>query len=364
MELTGKISQANGRLKAASVGVVIQQLGDRLYLRATLPPKPGIQGEPKQQRISLGLRANPAGLKLAEAEARKIGALLDCREFSWEPYLKQTPANPETASQWIARFELDYFNRNKRTPQSELTWKTDYHNVFKHLPDQPITAELLLGLIAKTEPDTRTRKRYVIALSALTKFAGLEVDLKPLIGSYSPKQVSPRDVPSDDLIAECYYRLSPGSWRWAYAAIAVYGLRNHEIFYLNLDRFPIAEIIEKAGARSKTGPRRIWPIYPEWADAWSVKEMLVPNCTGPNNGELGHRVQVAFNRMGIPFNPYDLRHAWAIRSISFGLLSELAAAQMGHSLQVHNSIYHRWIGDEVHQRHFEILCQRSDRPSP
>jgi len=75
--IEGKLSQANGRLRAANVGVTIRQKGNHLYLRATLPPRPGSDRvQPFQQRIALGYHANPAGLKLAE-EARKIGALLD-----------------------------------------------------------------------------------------------------------------------------------------------------------------------------------------------------------------------------------------------------------------------------------------------
>ena len=86
MELLGKIAQANGRLKAANVGVVIELRGSRLILRATLPPKPGSNKKhPYQQRLSLGLRANLAGLKEAESEARKISALIDCKEFDWDP---------------------------------------------------------------------------------------------------------------------------------------------------------------------------------------------------------------------------------------------------------------------------------------
>ncbi len=75
ISIAGRIEQANGRLKAANVGVAIEQSGNRLYLRATLPPKPGAtRHEPYQQRISLssqGIRANPIGIKEAEAEARK-----------------------------------------------------------------------------------------------------------------------------------------------------------------------------------------------------------------------------------------------------------------------------------------------------
>ena len=35
---TERINQANGRLRAAKIGATIYQVGNRLYLRATLPP--------------------------------------------------------------------------------------------------------------------------------------------------------------------------------------------------------------------------------------------------------------------------------------------------------------------------------------
>jgi len=40
---------------------------------------------------------------------------------------------------------------------------------------------------------------------------------------------------------------------------------------------------------------------------------------------------------------YDLRHAWAIRSISRNLNASLAAKCMGHDIAVHHRTYHRWI---------------------
>lgn len=40
---------------------------------------------------------------------------------------------------------------------------------------------------------------------------------------------------------------------------------------------------------------------------------------------------------------YNLRHAWAVRSIRAGLNASLAAKCMGHALGVHHSTYHRWL---------------------
>lgn len=74
MDISGKLRQVNGRLKASKVGVAVEQWGEKLRLRATLPPKPGAkQTEPSQQRVSLGLPASPEGLRRAEKEARLVG---------------------------------------------------------------------------------------------------------------------------------------------------------------------------------------------------------------------------------------------------------------------------------------------------
>ncbi|WAS04003.1 hypothetical protein LQF76_08115 [Gloeomargaritales cyanobacterium VI4D9] len=63
----------------------------RLYLRGTLPPKPGcLRTSAHQQEISLGylgIRANPVGGQCGE-EARRLGVALQERSFDWREYLK------------------------------------------------------------------------------------------------------------------------------------------------------------------------------------------------------------------------------------------------------------------------------------
>jgi len=112
MDISGRLAQANGRLESASLGVRIKQRGDRLLLRATLPPKPGSAGKGMhQQLLSIGVRANPAGLKEAELEARKIGVLLESSNFDWTPYLKTANSTPITCANWIDRFQQHYLIR-------------------------------------------------------------------------------------------------------------------------------------------------------------------------------------------------------------------------------------------------------------
>ncbi len=357
MEIEARIAGANGRLKSSKVGVRIEQIGDRLYLRATLPPKPGSpKTEPYQQRIALGIRASAVGVKEAEAEARKVGALLDCKEFDWKGYLGEATISL-TAGEWIAKFEADYFTRRERSPKSETTWRKNYWEVLKRLPcGEKLTTETLLQAITSTAPDTRTRQNYCMVLGALAKFAGIEIDLKKYAGDYSPKKVSPRDLPTDQQIVNAYYQIANPQWQYVYGLMATYGLRNHEVFHLDLTELPILQVRD-----GKTGARRVWACYPEWVELFDLKNSSLPPVTGTTNSDLGGKVTKFFKRAGL-FTPYTLRHCWAVRTLEFGLPVELAAMQMGHSVQVHTEIYHHWINDRHHQRAYDLIMARSDRP--
>ena len=44
---------------------------------------------------------------------------------------------------------------------------------------------------------------------------------------------------------------------------------------------------------------------------------------------------------------YDLRHAWAVRSIRESVPMGLAARCMGHDIGVHTRTYHRWLTEAV-----------------
>lgn len=361
MDFQGRLKQANTRLKTAQTGVAIEVGGKRLCLRATLPPRPGsAKATSYQQRLFLRVHANPEGLKLAEQEAKRVGLLLDSGQFDWGLYVKTGPKNDvQTAADWIAAFEGDYFTRRQRTAKSETTWKDDYLKAFSKIPpDQALTVELLRGVIEATEPDTRTRKRFVDCLGRLAKFAGLEADFRALKGHYSTTTTEVRDIPPDALIAEWRENIPNRAWQDAYGLMAAYGLRNHELFYLDFSKMPVLLVLDG----SKTNFHRVYPLYPEWVEQWSLTRAQLPPCTGRNNSALGHRVTRAFERYGVPFNPYDLRHAWAVRSLEFGMPVELAAQQMGHSVDVHCRTYHRWISEEVHDRAYRVLMARADRP--
>ncbi|ELR98891.1 hypothetical protein [Gloeocapsa sp. PCC 73106] len=372
MEFEIRLNQVNERLKqdGYKLKIALNRMGNLLVLRGTFPAKPNSdRTKAYQQRLFLGLPANPRGLKEAEREAKYIGALLERREFSWEPYLvHQKQEEVDTCEAWIARFEEDYFSKRKRTHQTETTWKFDYLNAFKKLPavGSSLTAELLKEVILSTEPDTRTRKRVCMVFKALAEFAHLNLDVKDLKGSYEARAKSPLELPDDALIFQYYYQIRNPGWRWIYGLMATYGLRPHEAFRVDFERIKLGDQVIYVEEHTKTGSREVWPIYPEWYDQFNLQDVILPpiNLDRPN-ASVGNLVTQYLRRDAkLPFTPYALRHAWAVRTLSFHLPVSLAAQQMGHSVEVHTKTYHRWITRDHHQKAFEALMNRPDRPLP
>lgn len=363
-----ELVEINKRLADALMGVRVEKLGNNLYLRATLPPKPNSdKSKPSQQRIALGIKANKKGIKRAEAEAYKLAGLLACKEFKWEVYLQNSPEAPPARyiKDLIPAYETFYFETRQRNHKTETTWTVEYLRIFKRLPqNELLTKEAILKVVRGTQPDTRTRKRVCVSLQMLANFAGVNINLKPYKGKYSPKKATPRDLPDDLTIAKHYFEIKDEAWRWVYGMLATYGLRNHEVFRLDLNALAKGDYIVNVSENSKTGSRRVWPCYPEWFDQFNLQEVKLPQCNLDRpNADVGHVVTVWFKRH-IPFAAYNLRHCWAVRTLEFGLDISLAAQQMGHSNQVHSELYHHWISERHHQRAFELMMMRTERPQP
>lgn len=367
MEISDRIEQANARLKAASVNLSLEQHGGKLSLRGMLPSKKEDES-PKQQRIPLNLTATPSGIKQAENEAHAIRKDLNAGKFNWASYIKleQHENKPEAdlIGDWVELFKIDYFQRRQENQKTKTTWYGDYHQVFKHLPQcQKLTSENLRRVILTTAPDTKNRKRYCNILSALARFSGLDCNFNHLSGDYSPKKVTPREIPADADIVDCYQKLTNPAWRWVYGVLATYGLRNHEIFRLDCDRIRNGDKVLSV-LDGKTGARRVWAIYPEWFDSFNLSNVLLPEVNlKRTDAQLGNNVSHYFARH-VPFRAYDLRHAWAIRSLEFGLDITLAAQQMGHSLKVHSETYHHWISERHHQRAYDAILEKRGCSKP
>ncbi|MGL6340994.1 MAG: integrase [Waterburya sp.] len=230
------LDTANQQLKSANTGITIFKRGSKLSLRGMLPPKPGSnRQQPSQQTISLGMYANPAGIKIAKLEAQKLGAAIALGEFDWSDYL-ETNTVIDSVEYWIAKFEENYFNRKDRNKKTETTWK-DYQKIFKKFPDgASLTAESLMAVVLSTAPDTRTRQKACTYTKALALFAGINFEPSNYGGNYSPESVELRDIPTDKAIME-WRNCIPDrrGWQYAFGLMAAYGLRSHELFYADLD---------------------------------------------------------------------------------------------------------------------------------
>ena len=208
-----QLKRCNQRLKEASIRATVTRKGHSLYVRATLPPKPNRkQAKPFQQFVPLDAKATSQGLKRGEAEAKKIGAALDLKEFDWADYplrLEQQ-AECQTVADWKKALEVSYFEKRKRTPTTEETFYNLYHMYLKRLhQEQLLTKEVLEQAIKATEPDSQLRSAMCFACKVIGKFAGIDVSFidRELCGRYSSRKPAPRDLPSDDTIVEWFYKI-------------------------------------------------------------------------------------------------------------------------------------------------------------
>lgn len=339
---TEAVVQINHRLKAAGLPVRVLLRGrSALTLQATLPRKPG-QGEGvKQQEISLGIKASREGLRRIENEAHTLARLMINGSFDWNLYLTPTTVQrPKTTAELIEAFKAHYLASNQI---KELTWRETWQRTFNRLPqDEPLSEAAILAVILLTENHSRSRELACQRLQRLAEFAGVAVDLKPFQGEYSEASLTPRDLPDEQLILEWRDRIENRQWRWIYGMMAAFGLRSHECFFCQFVNPRTLHVLE-----GKTGFHVARPLRPEWVDLWNLTQTNPPRVKGRSYRDYGQRTYRQFERYKVPFNPYDLRHAYAIRGIVFRVPVQVMADMMGHSVQVHTRTYNRWLKDSV-----------------
>jgi len=202
----------NQRLRDGKHKARVYPRGNMLWLQATLPPRPGDnKPKPYQQKVSLGLPATEYGFRQAEGEAKLLGSLLATGKFDWSQYLRpeRLPEN-KLARLWIEEFKQHYMETHSL---KESTWNNDWHKIYKRLsPDQPLSPEILVTLVTRTDRNTRNRKETCWKLQALADFAGLKVDLLQYKGDYGASKVEDLAIPSDKEIALWRGKIPNPAW--------------------------------------------------------------------------------------------------------------------------------------------------------
>ncbi|MEI7665911.1 MAG: site-specific integrase [Synechococcaceae cyanobacterium ELA263] len=404
----------NAALAAAGVRLRLERRGGCLGLRGPLPCRDGrvdLAGF-KVQRLSLALPASAAGLIEAEARLLQLQAQLVEGRFDWQqqrprppaaqpPGLAPTPSgsvpaaasspagqsDPGAACLAVARpdlqAELDGFEqaffadprRRRQIAGSRSTWRAAYRPYLRRLlllaAGQPqLSEELLVQVLESYALASRSRQQCGIALAALAEHGAISLpgDWRERSGGYGLHVARFRQLPLDGAIAELVERIPNPGWRLAYGLMAAYGLRNHEVFFCDFSALaPGGDRVLRVLPTSKTGEHQVWPFQPEWVERFDLERLGREPQALPAVGldlrrttlkQVGQRVAEQFRRYDLPITPYDLRHAWAVRTIHIGLPDTVAARMMGHSVMIHTRTYHHWITRRDQQQAVDAALAR------
>jgi integrase len=365
-ETTSKNSQVlvkalinlNQRLRSARLRVRVEVMNEALYLRGVIP---GSGGEWRQRRIPLGLKFAGGNLIAAEVKAKDLAGDLAAAAAGMGSFplakwglLLSTPEDSETVGFWADRL-IAQAAAEGLAPSSIK----DYRRALGRLDrSAALSNELLLAAMADPwlVEHPRTQLLCCQKFGQLARLAGLSVDLSRHRGGYSPASLTERVIPDRDRVFEVWRSIPHPGWRWVLGAIVVFGLRNHEVFYLDLanlmDGGYSAFVVE-----GKTGPHTAWAMSPEDVDRFELRSApCLPRVTFASHDQAGARVSKYLSRERLGgFTPYDLRHLWAIET-GIGpnaLPLPLAAKAQGHSQRVHETTYQRWTSPEIQRGAYE-----------
>ena len=327
--------------------------------RRRQPSIPNQAGRPGQQRPAQA--AGPPGLfPWAQGELAPILATFE-HQFFADPRRRRTPAGSRTT--WTSAY-LPYLRRLQQAA-GELG-----------LPLTNAPPPWLLEQVLESYPSaSRGRQQCGTTLAALAGQQGISLpaDWSERAGGYGLHVAQFRQLPHDQEILSWSERIPNPGWRLAYGLMATYGLRNHEIFFSDLSALASrGDRVIRVLPTSKTGEHQIWPFQPEWVDAFELPRLadrtgLLPpvrtDLRQTTLQQVGRRVAEQFRRYGLPLTPYDLRHAWAVRTIHLGLPDTVAARMMGHSVAIHTRTYHHWITRRDQQQAVDAALARRQMPA-
>ena len=336
-----ELDAANARLKAGRHRCSIQLRGRSYSLVATLPTRDGMGR--KQQRIALGADIDLLG---AEHRAIELGHQIRTKTFSWEAWDEPNGPGVLTVTDFQQAAKALHAAKYRKDPErGNNAWSKKWAPALRKLPPSGVITEaVLLRVIRKMPAGTASRRDQGNLLSQVARSLGLDAD--PLLEAcrgYGVDKLTERDIPTDAAIETAMKRLGQSHWRWAFGMCAAFGLRPHECAELTWIDDQWIEVHDK----TKTGARRVTACPSAWVSEFQLREL-------PRPTQNATRITKAFNdaldRHQITIKPYNLRHAYALRLMDKGVGADLAARLMGHSLQVHQTTYQKWIEADRIQR--------------
>ena len=367
MNVIQEINNANDKFATQGSKLKIEKRGEKLNIRGSLPSKED-KNNFKIQRISLGIKADIYGLEEAKKKLQLINLQLELNQFDWINWKgnpnKRRIRNDFEFPNKLNQFEEFFFKESKSeylTSTRKTTWKSSYKPYLKRILDiyNCSKNEALDKIFQKTlesyKKGSRSRKQCATSLNVLAKYLDIQLpeDWKLNSRGYGLNKAGFRDLPKDELIEKLWEKIPNKSWKFVFGLMATYGLRNHEVFFCDLSSLTnFGDKIIRVLPTTKTGEHQVWPFHPEWVEKFELSKLgenpeLLPNI---NNDlkittlqNIGKKITDQFKRYSLKIKPYDLRHAWAVRTIFYDLPDTVAARMMGHSVSLHTQTYHHWI---------------------
>ena len=376
--LRAQLAQENSALSRAGLSLRLELRGQRLGLRGPLPCRHG-SGRHPVQRISLGLPADAAGLAQAKERLKEVLRQLQQGRFDWTMWGQALPEPGSGDPLGLESFEAAFFAdpRRRRNPAGcRTTWTGAYRPYLRRLAavaterNWPMGLPLLEAVLESYEPTSRSRQQCGTALAALARHLDLTLpeDWGERSAGYGLHAAQFRRLPGDGQILALAEQIPNPGWRLAYGLMATYGLRNHEVFFCDLSALaPGGDQVIRVLPTSKTGEHQVWPFQPEWVERFELERLgrdpgLLPavrtDLRHTTLQQAGRRLAEQFRRYDLPITPYDLRHAWAVRTIHIGLPDTVAARMMGHSVAIHTRTYHHWITRRDQQQAVDAALAR------
>ena len=374
MNIIHEINVINRKFLIKGSKLKIEKRGGKLNIRGSLPSKEN-KNIQKVQRISLGIDADTDGLEEAKKKLQLINLQLELNQFEWRNWItssiQENNKTYEFLIKEISEFEKNFFKeyRNEHLNSArKSTWNSSYKpyikrmiNIYKKNDNKDIN-HIFLSTLKSYQEGSRSRKQCGTSLNVFADFLKLSLpsEWKSLSRGYGIKKASFRDLPDDNLIEELWRNIPNKSWQYVFGLMATYGLRNHEVFFCDLSALKNnGDKILRVLPTTKTGEHQVWPFHPKWVDLFQLSSLgNDPSLLPKINRDLGHttlqnigkRITDQFKRYCIKIKPYDLRHAWAVRTIFYDLPDTVAARMMGHSVSLHNQTYHHWITKRDQQK--------------
>ena len=364
-DITDLLQDANAELKRGRVGVSIQQMRNRLFLRSVLPSKIDGKGA-TQQRVPTGELATKSGLKRSVNLARKLATEKKLESFDWSNWLKSAPseqsrAEVQTESQtveaWVQRFKVDWWDdktldTTAQKSQAKRSWYA-YEVQFNRIPNQKdvLTVDLLVEVAKTTAPGSKPRHEFCQKAKALAKFADLP-GIKKLEKVHTKYAAKVPKLPTDEeLFAFAEKHRHDGRFGWCFAALVVYGCRVSEVYSLvpsSDGKTASVLTLKQKGFDPKPRTAIALPFdLVERLDLLNVEKPFEINAGEDYDSDAAKSQTDMFNKWlqkrwngKTKLSNKNVRHSWCIRSITEPKFSDaLAARSAGHSVALHTSTY-------------------------